>query len=581
MKIYASFTLALLLTGSISMKAPPDTLWTKIFGGQTQGGCNNPGDVGRVVEITDDQGYVISGWTNSYGLEDTDVWIVNTDGQGNEIWSYTLTVTDDADEAVYDMKKTSDGGFILTGVTDIVYCAGGHGGRWACGGKVLLIRTNEFGDTLWTRRYDGGDMGWSWGNSVQETIDGGFVIVGRTDTEENGTDLWMSLTDKWGNQAWTRIYGHSGYDAGHSVRQTVDGGFIVTGLAQSDDTQKLWLIRTNELGDTLWTGKYLEGDWSEGKSVLQTDDGGFVVAGTVESWNNTAGAELLIPPYLKDYFPESTTEKEILLKKEGLPTLNESDPIDLFPGLPKDLKISSKTYQTIEHYQTVLQQDKIIEGRDAWLLRTNELGDKLWSEIIGGPGWDEIHSLSHTNEGGYIISGEKWVEGHDSQDIWLIRTDSNGDTLWTTTLGDSSREIAYDVKQTSDKGYIVSAMKHNREYGVDQTWLIRYGEEITGLVSPTDQIVTEFRLEQNYPNPFNPETIINYELPITNYVVLSIYNLLGQKVITLVSESQPAGRYQVHWNGTDQSGQPVSSGIYIYKLEAAKNVQMRKMMLIK
>jgi len=583
MKMYASFALVLFLTGSVSMITPPDTLWTKIFGGDNQGGCNNTGDVGRVVESTDDGGFIISGWTNSYGVDNTDIWIVSTDAWGNEIWSYALTVNDTADEAVYDMNKTDDGGFILTGITEVIYCAGGHGAEFACGGKVLLVRTNEFGDTLWTRKYDGGDLGWSEGNSVQQTSDGGFVVVGRTDTEENGTDVWMSLTDDRGKIVWTRIFGNTGYDEGRSVQQTDDGGFILTGLTQStgDDPQKMWLIRTNELGDTLWTGKYLEGDWSEGRSVLQTDDGGFVVAGTVESWNNNAGVKLLIPPALEEYLKISNKEKDIVLRKDELMTLNETEIVNLFPEIANKVNISSKTYRDIEHYKSVIQQDKIIEGRDAWLIRTNELGDILWTGIYGGPDWDNIHSLSPTSDGGYILAGEKYVEATESQDIWLIRVNSNGDTLWTTTVGDNALEVAYDVKETSDNGYIVTAMKHNRELEVDQTWLIRFGEEASDIDLPDDHIPNRFVLEQNYPNPFNPITIINYQLPISNYVELSVYNLLGEKVVTLDSGKKAAGHHQVEWDGTDHSGQSVSSGVYIYQIIAGEYVQSNKMMLLR
>jgi len=583
MRMYASFSLVLLITGSLSIDSPPDTLWTKIFGGDNQGGCYNQGDVGRVVEGTDDGGFIISGWTNSYGMDNTDVWLVSIDAQGNETWSSAVTVNDTADEAVYDMNKTNDGGFILTGITEIIYCTGGHGAQFACGGKALLVRTNETGDTLWTRKYDGGDLGWSEGRSVQQTRDGGFVVVGRTDTEENGTDIWMLMTDNRGKIVWTNIFGNMGYDEGLSVQQTDDGGFILTGLTQStqDDPQKLWLIRTNELGDTLWTGKYLEGEWSEGRSVLQTDDGGFIVAGTVESWNDNGNAKLLMPPALENYLKTRSVDKNVVLRKEKLDMLNESEIINQYPEIMTQQAISRKTYRDIEHYRSVINQDKIIEGRDAWLIRTNELGDILWSEIYGGPGWDDINSLSPTSDGGYILSGEKWVEENDSQDIWLIRVNDMGDTLWTTTLGDSSHEVAYDVKQTFDDGYIVTATKHNEDYDVDQTWLLRFGEKAVGIGLPAGQIPAQFVLEQNYPNPFNSRTVINYELPIANEVELSIYNLLGQQIITLVSERQNAGTHQVEWNGFDQSGRTVSSGIYLYKLESENYIQTRKMMIIR
>jgi endonuclease/exonuclease/phosphatase family metal-dependent hydrolase len=86
----------------------------------------------------------------------------------------------------------------------------------------------------------------------------------------------------------------------------------------------------------------------------------------------------------------------------------------------------------------------------------------------------------------------------------------------------------------------------------------------------------EFRLYQSYPNPFNPSTIINYELPITNDVELSVYNALGQKVITLVAERQAAGSYQVEWDASE-----MASGTYYYRIRAGEFVDVRKMVLIR
>jgi hypothetical protein len=88
--------------------------------------------------------------------------------------------------------------------------------------------------------------------------------------------------------------------------------------------------------------------------------------------------------------------------------------------------------------------------------------------------------------------------------------------------------------------------------------------------------LTEFSLHQNYPNPFNPSTVINYYLPISNFVELSIYNSLGQKVVTLVSESKEAGFHQVEW---DASG--FASGVYYYKITAGKFIDVNKMVLVK
>ncbi|MGB7061491.1 MAG: T9SS type A sorting domain-containing protein [Candidatus Zixiibacteriota bacterium] len=90
-----------------------------------------------------------------------------------------------------------------------------------------------------------------------------------------------------------------------------------------------------------------------------------------------------------------------------------------------------------------------------------------------------------------------------------------------------------------------------------------------------------FSLSQNYPNPFNPQTVIKYALPEDCHVELILYNILGQKVKTLVSEYQSAGYQMVHWNGRDDEGNEIPSGLYFYKIETPKYSETKKMILLR
>jgi flagellar hook assembly protein FlgD len=98
---------------------------------------------------------------------------------------------------------------------------------------------------------------------------------------------------------------------------------------------------------------------------------------------------------------------------------------------------------------------------------------------------------------------------------------------------------------------------------------------------PIEAPSTPFALFQNTPNPFNPTTTISFALPEPAHVTLSIYNLLGQEVIRLMDEYRPAGRYSVFWNGENTSGQPVASGLYLYRLQTDKAGITRKMSLLR
>jgi flagellar hook assembly protein FlgD len=102
------------------------------------------------------------------------------------------------------------------------------------------------------------------------------------------------------------------------------------------------------------------------------------------------------------------------------------------------------------------------------------------------------------------------------------------------------------------------------------------------VASKSKEVLPEtFSLSQNYPNPFNPETIIKYTLPEDCHVELTLYNVLGQKVETLVDEYQSAGYRMIRWNGRDAEGNEMSSGLYLYKIKTAKYSETKKMILLR
>jgi hypothetical protein len=95
-------------------------------------------------------------------------------------------------------------------------------------------------------------------------------------------------------------------------------------------------------------------------------------------------------------------------------------------------------------------------------------------------------------------------------------------------------------------------------------------------------VPTSFALHQNFPNPFNPSTTLNYDLDAASHVKLEVFNVLGQQVSTLVDQYQDAGYYSVQWDGMDDSGAPVATGVYFYRVNAGDNkVETKKMMLLK
>ena len=101
------------------------------------------------------------------------------------------------------------------------------------------------------------------------------------------------------------------------------------------------------------------------------------------------------------------------------------------------------------------------------------------------------------------------------------------------------------------------------------------------LSTETDILPKEYTLHQNYPNPFNPITQIRYDLPEESYISITIYDLMGRRIKSLVNTNQAAGYRSIHWDATNDLGQPVSAGMYIYTIQAGSYHHMKKMVLLK
>jgi hypothetical protein len=146
----------------------------------------------------------------------------------------------------------------------------------------------------------------------------------------------------------------------------------------------------------------------------------------------------------------------------------------------------------------------------------------------------------------------------------------------TATGGDLGLTLVFRTKAETEGSYIeiTNGLLSDGSYGVN---------DLRGPVSVRVETRPEvYALADNYPNPFNPETTIKYQLPEAGIVTLEVYNMLGQVVRTLVNEHQNAGRYAVQWNAANDNGQPLSSGIYFYRVQAGQEFQsVKKMLLLK
>jgi len=466
--------------------------------------------------------------------------------QPNPDTLWTRTCGGSGDDWAYSVQQTTDGGYIVAGWThslDTGYS------------DFYLVKTNSLGDTLWTRTY-GGSID-DFARCVQQTADGGYILAGNTLSFGAGNwDFYLVKTNSLGDTLWTRTYGGSDWDWAYSVQETADGGYIVAGHTESfgAGADDFYLIKTNSQGDTLWTRTYGGSSWDVAFSVRQTADGGYIVAGGTTCFG---------------------TMCFLLVRVNGqgdtLWTRTYS-----YGGNEWDEMVCVRQTADGGYILAGRTESFGAEGYDFYLLKTDSLGDTLWTRIYGGSEDEKAVSVQQTTDGGYVVAG--WTEsfGAGGYDFYLVKTNSQGDTLWTRTYGGSADERARSVQQTTDGGYIVVGVTHSFGAGHWDFYLVKTGPDIVSAEPLKNTLPANYALHPNWPNPFNPVTTIRYDVRKTGLISLRVFDLLGRGVAILVQGTIPAGSYIVAWDAAD-----LPSGIYFCRMEAAGFVQTRKMLLVK
>ncbi len=476
------------------------------------------GNYSRVfaVQQTMDSGYILTGYITRPDSNGTDVLLIKTNEEGNTLWTKTFGGT--STEAGYSVVQTTDSGYIIAASS----------GSFGQNGDMYVIKTNAIGDTLWTKAYGGTNA--DGGYFMRQTNDGGYIISGGTRSfGAGGEDIYLLKTDAVGAIQWTKTYGGINDEQGDYITQTSDSGYIICGYTKSFGAgdADVYLIKTKANGDTLWTKTYGGANDEYGNAVQQTSDGGYIITGFTGSF-----------------------------------------------GAGND---------------------------DVYLIKTNLNGDTLWTKTYGGTDNDYGNDVRQASDGGYIISGITASFGAGASDVYLIKTDTNGNVLWTKTYGGTGNDYAYSVGQTMDEGYVMAgatnsfltandnsdvyliktdANGNNDCYQGNANTIVSYTATHVasthtvissgGSVSMTTTVVgsadndstlclsvgiKELSINNTisiYPNPVTDQLIIDGNWKTNKTMKLTIYNISGKTIHTEVISSKqesincspyPAGVY--------------------------------------
>ena len=316
--------------------------------------------------------------------------LINSVGPSSEMWSQVYGGS--GSDFAYSLVETSDGGFAIVG---------GTGSFGAGGSDFWLVKTDANGNMEWNQTYGG--AGSESAMALIKTSDGGYAIGGSFDPNYEDPfgdrDLWVVKTDSYGNMEWNRTYSDSPLNSCSDLVETNDGGYLLAGgtgryLVEAN----IWIIKTDELGNMEWNKRYGGRDHAGANSLVETSDGGYAIAG-----------------YL---------------------------------------------------------------SQDFWLIKLDGSGNIEWDQTYFKSGGEEAYSLVETSDGGYALAGvTSGAIGNQSYiDAWMVKTDASGNKIWNQTYGGTGDQYIFSLVETSDGTFALAGFKTSTYAGPGDLWLIKTDE---------------------------------------------------------------------------------------------------------
>ncbi len=366
----------------------PPAEWNKTYGGSGW-------DVANSFIQTSDGGYLLVGYTESYGAGNGDFWLVKTNSAGRILWNQTYGGAEyDEAEAV---MLADDGGYVLAGVTRS-YGAGVT--------DFWLVKTDSNGNCEWNQTYGGTGLEYLF--SAIKTSDNGFALAGYTESYGVGGDFWLVKTDSGGTLEWSEVYGGEGWDEAHAIVQNGDGGYAIVGETDSIGAglTDVWWVEVSSDGKKQRDQAYGGVNNDGGYALVQTADGGYVIAGYTESFG-------LGIPYYPDFWLLKIDSRDRTLWDRTYGGLDADSAESLVNTSSGGLAVAGAT----KSYGA--------GDQDFWLVTTDSAGNLNYNQTYGGVGYDYAYSVIEASDSGLALTGDTFSYGAGSADMWLIKTEGS------------------------------------------------------------------------------------------------------------------------------------------------------------
>ncbi|MFL5764125.1 MAG: T9SS type A sorting domain-containing protein [Bacteroidia bacterium] len=431
------------------------------------------------------------------------------------------------------------------------------------------------------------------GKDVLQTPDGGFIIAASTETSiTNDLDILVVRTNSLGDTLWRKSFGGDLPECPNSILQTSDGNYFIVGYTQSAGSGDFdhYLLKINAVtGDSIFSRVYGGYGYEESKEIIQTSDGNYVIVGASNSisFSDNNGQLIKIDPagnvIWSKYYGGPLYESLRSVKQcadNGFIITGKS--IDAAGAesvyLVRTNSIGDTLWTKLYTEATSLEGKSVVvnsdgsytlsvddssttSDSDVRIMRFDPSGNFSWSKTYGGTDKDISKMIQLTSDGGYIVSALSRSFGWVDPDFWILKLNSSGDTLWTRHYGGSDHEHCYAVRPTSDGGYV--AVGHSRSFNpgrIEEIMLVKMNSigTLAPLSVPENDIAPAFSL---YPNPAGGKVMLSFS-EMKGSVKCRIMNSIGQVVYEnmldtrdnqpIVLEGQAPGVYYVTLSDGDK-----------------------------
>ena len=484
------------------------------------------------------------------------------------------------------------------------------------GSDIFVAKLDINGNWLWAKKAGGTDF--DFGNSIAVDANGNSYVTGYfsgsanfgtttlTSSSEYYTEIYVAKLDINGNWLWANKAGGTGWDYGYGIAVDANGNSYVTGAfaesaifgtttLTSSGGSDIFVAKLDSSGNWLWAKQAGGTDYDDGYGIVVDINGNSYVTGIFYSSNCSFGSTTLTSSGGSDIFvAKLDINGNWLWAKQAGGTSGDSG-----NGIAVDANGNSYItggFKESATFGTTTLTSSGYYDYDIFVTKLDIDGNWLWAKQAGGTGDEGSNSIAvDANGNSYITSGfEESVNFGTTTltssgylDIFVAKIDHNGNWLWAKQAGGAIDDCGYDIAlDANGNSYVTGFFMESANFGTttltssgDRDIFVAKLGEVNSISLP--DIISFSGIRSIYPNPFNPLTTIDYEISMPADVKIEVYNNRGQLVRNFILGYKEQGSYKLTWEGEDNNGCLCSTGIYYIRMQAGKEIYIKKAVLLK